>query len=45
LCRYGCKELEVKGIKAMKETKELEELAGAGEADAGGIDNSRRTLA
>jgi hypothetical protein len=31
LCRYGCNELKVKGIEAVKQTKELEGLAGTGE--------------
>jgi hypothetical protein len=38
LCGYGCKELEVKGIEAVKQTNGLEELAGTGGNVEDGID-------
>ena len=41
LCRYGCNELKVKGIEAVKQTKELAGLAGTGKVGGAVIDQSR----
>jgi hypothetical protein len=38
LRRYGCNELKVKGIEAVKQTKELEGLEGTGEDGDAEID-------
>ena len=45
LCRYGCKPLGAKEIRAMKETKELDELAGTDKFGGTGSDNSRPMVA
>jgi hypothetical protein len=42
---YGCKKMKGKGIEAVKESKELDELAGTGRRGGGGIDNSRPMVA
>ena len=45
MCRYGCNEMEIKGIKAVKQTKGLDDLNGASRDGEDAIDKSRLMLA